>query len=203
MYYLGVDLGGTNIKAALVDADGAIIKEASTPTKLPRPAEAVCDDIAALCNQLAQGQLVAGIGVGCPGTVDGGLVRYSNNLGWHDFAMGDYLETASFGTIVLAVLLLAYHRWMKKEKIPVWGMGSVLTMLAGFLFMMTAPGTLKNKVATSGLHGYVDNFINAMDLYVEHLLILLLILIVLIVCSVILEWYKTVSYTHLTLPTIA
>ncbi len=54
-------------------------------------------------------------------------------------------------------------------------MGSVLTMLAGFLFMMTAPGTLKNKVATSGLHGYVDNFINAMDLYVEHLLILLLI----------------------------
>ena len=92
MYYLGVDLGGTNIKAALVDADGAIIKEASTPTKLPRPAEAVCDDIAALCNQLAQGQLVAGIGVGCPGTVDGGLVRYSNNLDWHDFAMGDYLR---------------------------------------------------------------------------------------------------------------
>ncbi len=38
MYYLGVDLGGTNIKAALVDADGAIMKEASTPTKLPRPA---------------------------------------------------------------------------------------------------------------------------------------------------------------------
>lgn len=40
MYYLGVDLGGTNIKAALVDADGAIIKEASTPTNCrarPRP----------------------------------------------------------------------------------------------------------------------------------------------------------------------
>lgn len=37
MYYLGVDLGGTNIKAALVDADGAIMKEASTPTKLPAP----------------------------------------------------------------------------------------------------------------------------------------------------------------------
>ena len=92
MYYLGVDLGGTNIKAALVDADGAIVKEASTPTRLPRPAEAVCDDIAALCNQLAQGQQAAGIGVGCPGTVDGGIVRYSNNLDWHDFAMADYLK---------------------------------------------------------------------------------------------------------------
>ena len=102
MYYLGVDLGGTNIKAALVDADGAIIKEASTPTKLPRPAEAVCDDIAALCNQLAQGQLVAGIGVGCPGTVDGGIVRYSNNLDWHDFAMGDYLRAKTGLPVALA-----------------------------------------------------------------------------------------------------
>ena len=102
MYYLGVDLGGTNIKAALVDADGAIIKEASTPTKLPRPAEAVCDDIAALCNQLAQGQQVAGIGVGCPGTVDGGIVRYSNNLGWHDFAMGDYLRAKTDLPVALA-----------------------------------------------------------------------------------------------------
>jgi len=102
MYYLGVDLGGTNIKAALVDADGAIIKEASTPTKLPRPAEAVCDDIAALCNQLAQGQQVAGIGVGCPGTVDGGIVRYSNNLGWHDFAMGDYLRAKTGLPVALA-----------------------------------------------------------------------------------------------------
>ena len=66
MYYLGVDLGGTNIKAALVDADGAIIKEASTPTKLPRPAEAVCDDIAALCNQLAQGQQLGKLGLAEP-----------------------------------------------------------------------------------------------------------------------------------------
>ena len=102
MYYLGVDLGGTNIKAALVDADGAIIKEASTPTKLPRPAEAVCDDIAALCNQLAQGQQVAGIGVGCPGTVDGGIVRYSNNLDWHDFAIGDYLRAKTGLPVALA-----------------------------------------------------------------------------------------------------
>lgn len=121
MYYLGVDLGGTNIKAALVDADGAIIKEASTPTKLPRPAEAVCDDIAALCNQLAQGQQVAGIGVGCPGTVDGGIVRYSNNLGWHDFAMGDYLPPKPACRLLLPTMptppLWAKH-WRAAPKEP-------------------------------------------------------------------------------------
>ena len=90
--YLGVDLGGTNIKAALVDAEGNILNESSVPTNLPRQAEVVCDDIAALCTALADGVRVHGIGVGCPGTVDGGVVRYSNNLNWHDFAMADYLQ---------------------------------------------------------------------------------------------------------------
>ena len=92
MYYLGVDLGGTNIKAALVSENGEIIKEAAAPTNLPRTAQAVCDDIAALCLQLSAGEPVAGIGVGCPGTVCDGVVLYSNNLDWHDFAMADYLQ---------------------------------------------------------------------------------------------------------------
>ena len=92
MYYLGVDLGGTNIKAALVTESGEIVKEASIPTNLPRTGEEVCDDIVALCGQLAQGEQVAGIGIGCPGTVDHGVVLYSNNLDWHDFAMADYLK---------------------------------------------------------------------------------------------------------------
>ncbi len=92
MYYLGVDLGGTNIKAALVTESGEIVKEASIPTNLPRTGEEICDDIAALCGQLAQGEQVVGIGIGCPGTVDHGVVLYSNNLDWHDFAMADYLK---------------------------------------------------------------------------------------------------------------
>ena len=89
MYYLGIDLGGTNIKAALVTESGEIVKEASIPTNLPRTGEEVCDDIVALCGQLAQGEQVASIGIGCPGTVDHGVVLYSNNLDWHDFAMAD------------------------------------------------------------------------------------------------------------------
>ena len=98
MLYLGVDLGGTNIKVALVDAQGNILQEASRPTNLPRTAEAVCDDIAALCLQLSAGRSdIGGVGVGCPGTVDdrSGRVLYSNNLAWADFAMSDYLEAAT------------------------------------------------------------------------------------------------------------
>ena len=92
MKTIGVDLGGTNMKAALVDETGQVLQEISAPTNLPRPAEAVCDGIAALCLALSQDQQVAGIGVGCPGTVDGGVVRYSNNLAWHDFDMAGYLR---------------------------------------------------------------------------------------------------------------
>lgn len=103
MNYLGVDLGGTNIKVALVNENAEILREASRPTRLPRPAEAVCDDIAQLCLALAaQGDApVAGIGVGCPGTVDdaAGMVLYSNNLGWQNFAMGPYLA-AKTGLLV-------------------------------------------------------------------------------------------------------
>ena len=104
MNYLGIDLGGTNIKAALVNEDGQILKEASRPTNLPRPAEAVCDDIAALCAELADGESsIGGIGVGCPGTVNAaGTVLYSNNLAWENFAMGPYLQKKTGLPVALA-----------------------------------------------------------------------------------------------------
>ncbi len=93
---IGVDLGGTNIKAALVSGEGRILRQTGCPTALPRPPEAVCEDILRLCGELirqANGP-VAGVGVGCPGTVDAdsGMVLYANNLGWERFPMGRFLE---------------------------------------------------------------------------------------------------------------
>ena len=35
MYYLGIDLGGTNVKAGVVDQDGVILSKISTPTHVP------------------------------------------------------------------------------------------------------------------------------------------------------------------------
>ena len=95
MLTIGVDLGGTNIKAALVDAQGKVLQQESCPTALPRSAEAICGDVVRLCKQLMEKAhgLVAGIGVGCPGTVDPetGVVLYANNLGWKQFPMGPFL----------------------------------------------------------------------------------------------------------------
>ena len=44
-YYIGIDLGGTNIVAAVVDEDYKIITKASCKTNRPRPAQEIADDI--------------------------------------------------------------------------------------------------------------------------------------------------------------
>lgn len=100
--WIGIDLGGTNIKAGLVDAEGNILAQAGRPTALPRPAQAVADDIARTVRCLMEEHnltldKVGGIGIGCPGTVNSetGIVEYSNNLGWRNFALGDHLRRAT------------------------------------------------------------------------------------------------------------
>lgn len=45
MHYLGIDLGGTNIAAAVVDESGAILARCSTPP--PRTLDGIADVIAA------------------------------------------------------------------------------------------------------------------------------------------------------------
>ncbi len=82
--YIGIDLGGTNIKGALVSETGEILKQRSVPTHAEAGAEAVTKAIAAMICQLAEGESVSGVGMGCPGTVDDreGTVVYACNLGW-------------------------------------------------------------------------------------------------------------------------
>ena len=48
MYYLGIDLGGTNIAAGIVDSNYKIIKKDKTPTKAHRPIGDIMDDMAVL-----------------------------------------------------------------------------------------------------------------------------------------------------------
>ena len=45
-YYIGIDLGGTNIKAGVVNEEFEIIAKATCKTNLPRPAEEICEDMA-------------------------------------------------------------------------------------------------------------------------------------------------------------
>ena len=88
MNYIGIDLGGTNIKGALVSAKGEILKEHSIPTRVDLGPEAVAGRIGQVIAQLSIGEdTVGGVGVGCPGTVDdaSGIVRFAANLNFVNF----------------------------------------------------------------------------------------------------------------------
>ena len=53
-YYIGIDLGGTNIVAGVVDENYQILTKASVKTNLPRPEQEIAADMAAVARQAAE-----------------------------------------------------------------------------------------------------------------------------------------------------
>ena len=91
MFYIGVDLGGTGIKAGVVDEQGRILAKASCPTGVERGYGPVIADMAKLCLETLEKSghsldEVKAIGIGIPGIQDPatGLVPFCTNLGWHE-----------------------------------------------------------------------------------------------------------------------
>ena len=103
MYRIGIDLGGTNIAAGVVDGSQHIVAEVSVPTGAERGAEAVVADICRAA-ELAMAKAgitaahCASIGIGSPGTCDGsrGVVVRAYNLGWFNVPVCD-MVTARLG----------------------------------------------------------------------------------------------------------
>ncbi len=98
-YYIGIDLGGTNIVAGVVNENYEIISKAKTPTNRPRSAEEICKDMAKMALEAVEkaGLKVSDIqsvGVGAPGSVnsDTGVISYSNNLDFHNAPVADYIR---------------------------------------------------------------------------------------------------------------
>lgn len=88
---IGIDLGGTNIAAGLVDDNMNILCQMSLPTRSERPYQEIIKDMALLVEGLVNmGNIsmedVESVGIGSPGTPEKetGNILFSNNLGWHD-----------------------------------------------------------------------------------------------------------------------
>ena len=85
MYYLGVDIGGTNVVVGLVDEEIKLIDTVSFKTNAPRSAESICDDIAKASEELAKKNNIdyneiKAIGVDCPGVISNGVIEFANNI---------------------------------------------------------------------------------------------------------------------------
>ncbi len=99
MYYIGVDLGGTNIAIGIVNEEFEIVKKGSTPTKPERGADAIVADMAALSRKLLEEMGltlddVASAGVATPGTANNetGVVEYANNIPFLQYPLADKLS---------------------------------------------------------------------------------------------------------------
>ncbi|HEY6838656.1 MAG TPA: ROK family protein, partial [Geobacteraceae bacterium] len=83
---VGIDLGGTNLRFALVRAEGAIVKRLRQPTSIHEGWESLLGRLAAGVAQLAEeaaaeGITVEGVGIGVPGLIGSdGFVHSSVNL---------------------------------------------------------------------------------------------------------------------------
>lgn len=99
MYRLGIDLGGTNIVAGVVDEEFKIVAKASCKTAVPRPESEICDSMAEVALKAVEKagitmDDVASIGIGVPGAVNPktGVIEYSANLFFHNWEVVSMME---------------------------------------------------------------------------------------------------------------
>jgi len=98
-YIIGVDLGGTQLRAGLADEHGKLLREIRIATEAADGPEAVISRIVD-CIQRVRAELPAdgallGVGVGSPGPLDPfrGIVFTQPNMpGWHDVPLRDILS---------------------------------------------------------------------------------------------------------------
>ncbi len=122
-YFIGCDLGGTNLRAALVDVEtGQVLQQASVPTLAREGHAAVMQRIADLVLQVLHDsglsrQEVGGIGIGVPGVLDleRGMVLFLPNLAgtWPNVPLAETIEklTGLPVRILNDVRSITYGEW--------------------------------------------------------------------------------------------
>lgn len=94
-FAIGIDVGGTDIKAGLVRGDALVVEHRVIPTQAGDPSEKTLDRISRLVGELAdtgraEGAPIIGVGVGIPGSIRsaaGAVVSPPNLPGWGEVAV--------------------------------------------------------------------------------------------------------------------
>lgn len=99
MYRIGIDLGGTNIVAGVVDDAYNILAKADCKTAVPRPEIEICKSMAQTAKRaVLKANLtlndIESCGIGVPGAVnpENGIVEYSVNLNFHNWNIAKTME---------------------------------------------------------------------------------------------------------------
>jgi glucokinase len=153
-YSIGVDLGGTNLRAAAVDGSGRILEKVHGSTNLSAGRDVVIADMVASILKLRASlgtEHLVGIGIGTPGFIlmEKGIITDSPNLpGFENFPIRDEIERLLQSPVLLendANAAALGEKWM--------GAGREVNDLV----LLTLGTGIGGGVVTSGkvLHGCV------------------------------------------------
>lgn len=104
MLSIGIDIGGTKVLGALVDASGTVTLEKRIPSPAQDPDQMV-EVVASLISELANaaGQELEAVGVAAAGFIDatGSTVLYAPNLKWRNEPLRERLEQRTKLAVVI------------------------------------------------------------------------------------------------------
>ncbi len=106
-YSIGIDLGGTNLRAAAIDKDGKMLAKISGNTPVASGPGPVVDEMAQSVEKLREQfgrEHLAGIGAGVPGNIDmakGVIVGWGNMPIFNGYAMRDELSKRLNAKVIL------------------------------------------------------------------------------------------------------
>ncbi|GAB2573412.1 ROK family glucokinase [Gracilibacillus alcaliphilus] len=153
---IGIDIGGTTVKNAIITKQGELIAKWEVNTDLSDQGVRVPDDVwASIENKLTELDISKdrffGMGVGAPGFIEPetGKVAIAVNIGWQDFALKDILEKVSGLPVYVendANIAALGENWM--------GSGNqVENMIAVTLGTGVGGGIIANGQVISGANG--------------------------------------------------
>ena len=143
---LAIDIGGSNLKAGLLDRDGGMVgKRVKVPTMHPSPPELVVPALVEMAGQLGPFDRIS---VGFPGLIKRGIVRTAPNLGTRDWADFD-LAGALGKQLSKPVRMLNDATVQGLGVISGHGLECVITLGTGFGFALYFDGRLTPQLEMS------------------------------------------------------
>lgn len=91
--YIGIDLGGTQVRVALVNELGEVLHDVVSPSYAMEGVEKVLENIFNLIDNLPEKETALAIGVGVPGPVVDGVMKISTNLkGFSNYPIAEKIK---------------------------------------------------------------------------------------------------------------
>ncbi len=105
-YVIGLDIGGTNMRGALIDGDEEQVDELKIPSEASRGIEKLIGNLVEFIDKIRRGREIYGVGIGIPGIIDSttGVITAAPNIkNVHNYPIRDVLREKLGGNIRLVV----------------------------------------------------------------------------------------------------